>query len=293
MTRSARQAIRFARSLGRIFWAALVACFNHRASSKAAALAFYTLLSVAPILVLVVAAAGLVFGAGAARGELAAQWQQLVGPTGASAIQQLVVEAHLSGSGGLATSLAAALLAVGATSVFAELKDSLDELWQVRTPATSGLLALLRARVLSFGLVLVLSVLLLASLVVSAALALLARWWSPIWASSHWLFTGLTALAGFAVIVILFAVIYKLLPDVILSWRDVAIGALCTASLFSLGKSAIGTYLGHSGITSTFGAAGSMAALLIWVYYSAQIFFLGAEFTRIYAQTFGSLRTRA
>jgi len=273
-----------------VFWAALKACFSHRASSKAAALAFYTLFSVAPILVLVVAAAGLLLGPDAARGEVFAQWRQLVGPSGALVLQQLVLDAHVSGAGRLATLLAVVLLALGATSVFAELKDSLDEIWGVQATTASGLLRVLWGRLLSFGLVLVLSFLLLASLAVNAALALLARWWIPIWTQSHWVFASLASLTTFIVIACLFAVIYKLLPEVTLSWRDVAIGALCTAGLFSLGKYGIGAYLGHSGVGSSFGAAGSLAALLIWVYYSAQIFFLGAEFTRIYARRFGSLR---
>jgi membrane protein len=278
--------------MGGVFAAALKACFTHRASSKAAALAFYTLFSMAPILVLVMAVAGYLLGEQAARGAIFAQLKTLVGANGAMAIQNLVAGARVPGSGRTATTLAVVLLAVGATSVFAELKDSLDEIWDRQVPVPTGLLAVLRARLLSFGLVLALSFLLLTSLVVNTTLALLAKYWEGLWAGSFWIFSSLSALVTFAVIACLFAVIYKMLPEVALPWRDVAIGALCTATLFSLGEWAIAAYLRSGAVTTSFGAAGSLAVLLIWVYYSAQIFFLGAEFTREYALTFGSLRGR-
>jgi membrane protein len=287
---SPAHAIRSARHLGGLFLAALKACLTHRASSKAAALAFYTLFSVSPILVLVVAAAGAVLGTQAAQGELYEQWRRLVGPSGASALQQLVADAHVSGSGGMAAGIAGLLLVVGATTVFAELKDSLDEVWGSQAAVPAGLLGLLRTRLLSFGLVLVLSFLLLASLVVNAALALLALWWIPAGSGSTWLLAGLSSLATFAVITCLFAVIYRMLPERAPSWRHAWVGALCTAILFGAGKYAIGAYLGRSGVGSSFGAAGSLAALMIWVYYSAQIFFLGAEFTRLYAGDAESVR---
>jgi membrane protein len=276
--------------LGRLFLAAMQGCLSHRASSKAAALAFYTLFSMAPILVLVIAVAGYLLGAQAAQGAIFAQLKTLVGPTGALAIQNLVAGAQVPGSGRTATTIAVALLAVGATSVFAELKDSLDEIWNRQVPVRTGVLAVLRARLLSFGLVLALSFLLLTSLVVNTTLALLASFWEGLWAGSFWIFSSLSVLFTFAVIACLFAVIYKMLPEVVLPWRDVAIGALCTAALFSLGEYAIAAYLRRGGVSTSFGAAGSLAILLIWVYYSAQIFFLGAEFTREYALTFGSLR---
>ena len=290
MTGMLGRAIRFTGTMGRVFLAALKACLTHRASSKAAALAFYTLFSMAPILVLVTAIAGALFGAQAAQGAIFAQLNTLVGPTGATAVQHLVAGAQLGGAGQAATAAAVLLLAVGATSVFAELKDSLDEIWNRQVPVPTGVLAMLRTRLVSFGLVLALSFLLLASLVVNAALALLASYWEGFWPGSFWIFSGLSVLATFAVIACLFAVIYKMLPEVNLPWRDVVIGALCTATLFSLGEYAIAAYLRRGAISTTFGAAGSLAVLLIWVYYSAQIFFLGAEFTREYALTFGSLR---
>ncbi|MDR3672838.1 MAG: YihY/virulence factor BrkB family protein [Holophaga sp.] len=278
--------------MAKVFLAAIRACLTHRAASKAAALAFYTLFSTAPILVLVMAAAGFLLGPQAAQGAVFAQLRTLVGPNGARAIENLAAGAQVPGTGAAATTIAVVLLAVGATSLFAELKDSLDEIWNRQVPVPTGILALLRSRLLSFGLVLTLSFLLLTSLVVSTTLALLAGFWEGLWAGSFWVFSSLSALFTFLVIACLFAVIYKMLPEVSLPWRDVAVGALCTASLFSLGEYAIAAYLRSGGITTSFGAAGSLAVLLIWVYYSAQIFFLGAEFTREYALTLGSLRGR-
>ncbi len=263
---------------------------DHRASSKGAALAFYTLFSMTPILVLAIAVAGYFFGAEAAQGEIVAQVQGLVGPNGAQAIQALLAAARDPASGLLATLVASVLLLFGATSVFAELKDSLDELWGLDKPRQSAFSVLLRTRLLSFGMVLVLAFLLLVSLVVSAALAMLEHQASAVLGSSAVTLTTISSLLSLGVITCLFAVIYKTLPDAQLPWRDVWVGAAFTAGLFTLGKYAIGLYLGNSGIASSFGVAGSLIALLLWVYYSAQIFFLGAAFTRHYALRFGSLR---
>jgi membrane protein len=266
------------------------AWIDHRGASKGAALAFYTLFSMTPILVLAIAVAGYFFGAEAAQGEIIAQLQGLLGPNGAQAIQALLAAARNPASGLLATVVSGVLLLVGATSVFAELKDSLDELWGTEQSLQSGIVALVRTRLLSLGLILVLAFLLLISLIVSAALAVLERYADGILGSSAASLSMLSSLISFSVIACLFAVIYKMLPNVMLSWRDVWIGAVVTAALFSLGKYAIGLYLGNSVVASSFGAAGSVIALLLWVYYSAQIFFLGAEFTRQYALRFGSLQ---
>lgn len=268
----------------------LTSWVDHRASSKGAALAFYTLFSMTPILVVAIAVAGYVFGAEAAQGAIVAQVQGLVGPNGAQAIQALLAAARDPVSGLVATLVASVLLLLGATSVFAELKGSLDELWGIDKPRQSAFSVLLRTRLLSFGMVLVLAFLLLVSLVVSAALALLEHHASGVLGSSAAVLATTSSLISFGVIACMFAVIYKTLPEAPLSWRDVWIGAAFTAGLFSLGKYAIGLYLGNSGVTSSFGAAGSLIALLLWVYYSAQIFFLGAEFTRHYALWFGSLQ---
>ena len=277
------------RQLRQVINAAVADWINHRAASKGAALAFYTLFSMAPILILVIAIAGFFYGAQSARGEIMTQLRGLVGDQGAEAIQLILAGASNQAQGRLATLVATALLMFGATSVFAELKASLDEIWQIPSVSQTGLWDLLRTRLLSFGLILVLTFLLMVSLVVSAVLAVLERYWGGLWRDTAFWLGSLAGLLGFAVIATLFAVIYEMLPRVCLSWRDVTIGALGTAALFALGKYAIGLYIGNSGVASSFGAAGSMIALLLWVYYSAQIFFLGAEFTRQYALRMGSL----
>ncbi|MDP2876824.1 MAG: YihY/virulence factor BrkB family protein [Holophaga sp.] len=282
-----------ARNLGGLWLASMKAWFDHRAPSKGAALAFYTLFSMAPILVLVVGVVGYFLGHQAVQGELFDQLKGILGSAGAMAVQSLVADAHMPGTGRTATGLATVLLLIGATSVFAELKDSLDEIWNIHTPVPTGIMAIIRSRILSFGLVLVVAFLLLVTLVVDAAMALAAKLWVGLWTQAFPLFAFLSQVFSFLVISCLFAVIFKMLPEVKLSWRDVSIGAFSTAALFNLGKYLIGAYLGNSAVGSSFGAAGSVAALLIWVYYSAQIFFLGAEFTREYALTYGSLCGRA
>jgi len=271
----------------------LHAWIDHRDASKGAALAFYTLFSMMPILIITIAAAGHFYGAEAAQGEIIAQLEGLVGRNGAQAIQALLAGARDPASGLVATMAATVLLLVGATSVFAELKGSLDELWGLEPRKGLAILAFLRTRLHAFGLVLVLAFLLLVSLVLSAALAMLERIAGGIWSSSYGILAFVSSAIAFAVIACLFAVIYKFLPQAPLSWRDVWTGAAFTAGMFSLGKFAIGFYLGNSGVASSFGAAGSLIALLLWVYYSAQIFFLGAEFTRQYALEYGSLRQAA
>ena len=280
----------FVQKIRTVIHCAITAWLDHRAASKGAALAFYTLFSMAPILVLVIAIAGFFYGTDTAQREILAQLRGLVGAKGAEAIQLILAGASNKDQGRAATLIAGVLLLFGATSVFAELKDSLDEIWQTPISTGSGLLDMVRTRLLSFGLILVLAFLLMVSLVVSAALAVLERYWGGLWKDAAVLLGYLTGLISFSVIAVLFGVIYKMLPRVRLSWHDVVIGALGTAGLFALGKFAIGLYIGNSGIANSFGAAGSVIALLLWVYYSAQIFFLGAEFTRQYAVQMGSLR---
>lgn len=279
-----------ARRLKVVLAESLTSWVDHRASSKGAALAFYTLFSMTPILMLSIAFAGYIFGAEAAQGEIVVQVQGLVGPNGAQVIQALLAAARDPDSGLVATLVASVLLLVGTTSVFVELKGSLDEMWGIGKPGQSAFRILLRTRLLSFGMVLVLAFLLLVSLVISAALAMLERHTGGVLGGSAVALATTTSIISFGVIACMFAVIYKTLPDAPLTWRDVWIGAAFTAGLFSLGKYVIGLYLGNSGVASSFGAAGSLIALLLWVYYSAQIFFLGAEFTRHYAMWFGSLQ---
>jgi len=264
----------------------------HRAASKGAALSFYMLFSLAPILVLVISIAGIFFGAEAARGEIFAQIDGLVGAQGAAAIQEILAATHRAGGGGLAAAIATGILFVGATSAFAELKGSLDEIWAAPAPQGAGWQQLLRARLLSFSLVLVLAFMLLVSLIVNAALAVVDRFWGQMWTQSWFAPVAdvLSTAFSFGVVTLLFAVIFKMLPNARIAWRDVIMGAVITALLFAAGKRLIGLYLGNSAVASSYGAAGSVVALMLWVYYSAQIFFFGAELTRQYALQFGSLR---
>ncbi len=273
--------------------ASVNAWIDHRAGSKGAALAFYTLFAITPILVLAIAGAGQLFGAEAAQGEIILQIERLAGRNGAQAIEALLAGARDPVAGLAATMLASVVLLVAAASVFVEIKGSLDELWGIEPRKGLAIIAFLRTQLHAFGLVLVLAFLLLVSLVLSAAFAVLERYAGGIWSSSYEVLAFLSSALAFGVVACLFAVIYKVLPDAPLSWRDVWIGAAFTAGMFSLGKYVIGLYLGGSGVATSFGAAGSLVALLLWVYYSAQIFFFGAEFTRQYALGFGSLRHAA
>jgi len=260
------------------------------ASSMGAALAYYTLFSIAPVLIIVIAIAGFFFGAEAARGEIVSQLRGLLGDDGATAVQGLLESASDPEEGLFATISSLALLLLGATTVFAELQSDLDRIWRAEAKPISGLWAFLRARLLSFGLVLVLAFLLLVSLVLSAALAALGNWWGGWFEGWAVLLEIINFIVSLAITTGLFAVIYKLLPRTKIAWHDVWIGAAVTALLFAVGKFLIGLYIGRSGVASGFGAAGSFVVLLVWVYYSTQIFLLGAEFTWVYTHEFGSRR---
>lgn len=279
-----------ARKLQAVLFGAVGAWIERRAASKGAAVAFYTLFSLAPLLVIVIAIAGAFFGEEAARGAIFNELRALVGPDGAQAIQLLLANARNPEAGLISTLTAIGFLVVGATTVFSELKDSLDDLWHVPPSRHSGIVVLIRTRLLSFGLILVLAFLLLVSLSVNAALAVLQEYAAGIWKDAAAILRPLSSLVSFGIVAGLFAAIYKLLPSIRLSWLDVWFGALLTAALFMLGRNLIGIYLGNSAVASSYGAAGSVIALLMWVYFSSLIFFFGAEITRQYAMHFGSLR---
>ena len=257
--------------------------------SMGAALSYYTLFSIAPLLLIVIAVAGLVFGADAARGEIFGQLRGLLGDEGAQAVEGLLQAADRPGAGIVSTIAGIAVLLLGATTVFNELQNALDRIW--RAPArvkSSGIWNLLRTRLLSFGMVLGIAFLLMVSLLLSAAISALGKWWSGAFGSWELLLQLVNAAVGYAMTTLVFAMIYKLIPRVPVAWRDVWIGAAVTAALFTLGRTLIGLYIGKSGIASGFGAAGSVAIVFVWVYYSAQIFLLGAEFTHVYARRCGS-----
>jgi membrane protein len=262
---------------------------NDRASRKGAALAFYTVFSLAPILIVAIAIAGVFFGQEAARGEIYMQVSDLLGADAAKAVQAMIQNANRPGAGAIATIIGIVTLFLGATTALAELKDGLDQIWDVPSEHMSGVWYFLRKRLLSIGLILSLGFLLLVSLVFSAVLTALSKRWGPADATGA-ILQGVNFVFAFVLVTVLFAMIYKILPSTRIAWRDVIIGSLVTASLFSVGKFAIGLYLGNSAIASSYGAAGSVILVLIWVYYSAQIFLLGAEFTKVYAHRFGSRR---
>jgi len=261
------------------------------APSMGAALAYYTLFSLAPLLLIVVSVAGLFFGEDAARGEIAAQLGSLMGERSASAVQDLLASVKRPAEGAAVSVLGLVLLFVGATSVFGELQDALDRIWRVPARArASGWLYLVRSRLLSFGMILAIGFLLIVSLVASAALALAGRWGEAMFRGWYALAAVTNAIGSFVLVAVMFALIYKVMPRARVQWKDVWIGALFTALLFLLGKSLIGWYVSSSGIASGFGAAGSLVVILLWVYYSAQIFLIGAEFTWVYSNAFGSRR---
>ena len=260
------------------------------AQSMGAALAYYTMFSMAPLLLIVISIAGLVFGDEAARGEIFSQLEGMLGASGALAVQGLLESVRKPSESVTATVFGVVLLLIGATSVFGELQDALDRIWRAPVRAgQSGWWRLVQARLLSFGMILGIGFLLIVSLVASAALAALQKWWGPV--VSDWVAASIIEVVlSFLVTTVAFAMIYKIVPRVRIHWKDVWIGAATTSLLFTVGKLLIGVYIGRSGIASGFGAAASLVVVLVWVYYSAQIFLLGAEFTRAYAHKFGSRR---
>jgi membrane protein len=259
------------------------------APSMGAALAYYTMFSIAPLLLIVISVAGLVFGEEAARGEIFHQLEGLMGGEGAQAVQGLLENANKPKQGIISTVIGGILLLVGATTVFGELQTALDRIWRApEREKTSGIWGLLRTRLLSFGLILGLGFLMMVSLVFSAALAALSNWWGPVFGEWEAVAHLFNQLVSFIFTTVVFAMIYKFMPRVKIEWHDVWRGALVTAFLFTVGKFLISLYIGKAGVSSSFGAAGSLVILLVWVYYSAQIFLLGAEFTWIYSHTYGS-----
>ena len=279
------------KQIWRLAKGAVTAWSDDYAPSMGAALAYYTLFSITPLLLIAIAIAGMVFGPDAARGQIYGELRDLMGDDGAAAIEALLKNVNRPGQGIVATIVGAAALLFGAMSVFGELQNALDRIWRAPLrPGGSNLLQLLRTRLLSFGMVFGIGFLVLVSLLLSAALAALGKWWAPMFGAWSVLASAFDLVLGFAVVTVGFAMIYKIVPRVRIEWRDVWVGAAVTALLFTLGRFAIGFYLGRATFASAFGAAASLVVLLVWMYYSAQIFLLGADFTWLYAHTFGSLR---
>ena len=259
------------------------------APSMGAAISYYTVFSIAPLLIIVIAIAGFVWGRDAVQGQIVGQLSGLIGIDGARGIQALIESANKPAQGLIATGISIAVLIVGATTVFAELQSAMDRIWDVpAAQKASGLWGTLRARLLSLGFILGLGFLLAVSLVFSAGVAAFGGWATGLFPGWEVLLQIINMVISFSISTVLFAMIFKLMPQARVSWRDVWIGAVVTAVLFEIGKSLIGLYIGKSSVTSSFAAAGSLVVLLVWVYYSAQIFLLGAEFTWAYAHDYGS-----
>lgn len=258
------------------------------ASRLAASLAYYTVFSLAPLLIIAIAVAGSFFGEEAARGEIVGQIQGLVGLEGAKAIEAAIDNSNQPEVSSIASTISVVVLFFGASGVFAELQEALNIIWGVKAKPGRGVASFIRKRILSFSAVLGIGFLLLVSLVVSAVLSALGNFMIYSIPGIDLFWQSLNFVISFVVITFLFALMYKFLPDVKITWRDVLTGATITALLFTIGKFVLGLYLGKGSFGSTYGAAGSLVIILAWVYYSAQILFFGAEFTQVYAKKYGS-----
>lgn len=269
-------------------WPLIKATFSawsdDRAPSMGAALAYYTVFSLAPLLMIVTALAGVVFGPDAVRGQIVGELRNLVGADGAKAVEQMILHAWNPATSIWASIIGGVTLLLGATSAFVELQDDLDRIWDAKPLIGNGFVNFIKARFLSFGMILAIGFLLLVSLILSAALNALGNLWSGWFSDLSYLLEILNFVVSFSIITALFALIYKFLPHTPVAWEDVWIGAAVTSLLFVIGKTVIGLYLGSSSVTSVFGAAGAVVVLFVWFYYSSQIFLLGAEFTKVYAK---------
>lgn len=268
-----------------VFKAGLKGWWNDNVSRLGASLAYYTLFAIAPVLIVAIAIAGLVFGQDAVRGQIVHQVDDLIGMEGGRAVQALLQGASNHSAGVLATVLGSITFLLGATGAFLELQYALNTIWRVAPKASASLRDFLLQRLISFGLVVAIGFLLLVSLAVSAALAAFSGWLNARVPGMAFLWMAVNLVISIGVSTLLFALVYKVLPDVDLDWPDVWIGAVMTSVLFSIGKTLIGLYIGHSSTASSYGAAGSVIVLLLWVYYSTQVVLLGAELTRAFTAT--------
>jgi len=277
----------------RVVWALLgetaVAWYEDRAPRLGAALAFYTVFALAPGLIFIIALAALLLGKEAAQGQIINEVQDLIGAAGAHAIEAAIESARSAGGSLVATSLGVLTLLFGLWGVFGELQDALNTIWGVTTRPGRGVIGAIKERFWSFTMVVGIGFLLLVSLAASAWLAAVGKFFAQLLPLPVAVMETANALLSFVTITLMFAVIYKLLPDVRITWRNVWVGAAVTALLFTIGKSLIGLYLGRSTVASVYGAAGSLVVILLWIYYSAQVVFFGAEFTKVYSRRFGAV----
>jgi membrane protein len=279
------------RTLLRLLKEAASSWSGDHAQAMGASLSYYALFSIAPLLLIVIAVAGLFFGEDAVRGAVMGQLSDLMGENGAAAIAEMLNHASTPKSGGLAAALGVFLLLFGAAGVFGQLRAALDRIWRARVPAKgSGIWGWLRANLLSMGMVFAMAFLVAVSLVLSAVVSTLGKWWGAFLGGWTIVAHILDFAISFGMLTAIFALIYKFMPRAKVEWHDVWIGAAATALLFTIGKFLIGLYLGKSSIGTSFGAFGSLAIFMVWVYYSAQIFLFGAEFTWVYAHELGSRR---
>ncbi len=260
---------------------------EHNAPRLGAALAFYTLLSFAPLLLLLIAVVGLVMSKETAQNGLIDQAKQMIGSRGADTVKSLLASAQKPASGALATIVSFVVLLFSASGVFTELHDALNLIWDATPKNASGFLGLIKQRLFSFGMVLSMGFLLLVSLVISAGLAFVGKFFGQLIPMPEFVLHITNLIVSFVVITFIFALMFKFVPAVQISWRNVMVGATGTSLLFTIGKFLLGLYLGKASVGSTYGAAGSLVAVIVWVYYSAQIFFFGAQFTRVYADAHG------
>lgn len=258
-----------------------------KALKLSASLAFYTMLSIAPLLVIAMKIVGTLFGQDAARGQVKAYLEGNMGPRAAAAVQEMVAHAGAEGSGVMATIISSVILAFSASGVFGELQDSMNTIWNVKPKPDAGFMETVKNRFFSFTLVLGVAFLLMVSLIASTLITAISHRILP---AQGWLWQSVNFIFSFAVISFLFAAMFKYLPDVKVSWKPVLIGGVATALLFTVGKHLLGWYLGRGATTSVYGASASLVAMLLWVYYSAAIFFFGAEFTQVYARSLGQGR---
>ena len=268
----------------------VLAFIEDEALSRGAAIAFYTVTSIAPVLLIVIAIAGLAFGREAAHNAITEQLSSLMGPQVAEVMQAAVASASNKASGIFATIIGVVTLLVTASGVFGEMQTALNAIWKAK-PQGATISRLVRARAASLGLVAALGFLLMVSLVVSTGLTAFGNYLDSVLPFGKFILMILNGIVSLCLISFLFGAIYKVLPDRTLEWRDVLIGAIVTGVMFTIGKSLISWYIGSSAVASSFGAAGALIVLLLWVYYSAQIFLLGAEFTKAYANRHGSKKS--
>jgi membrane protein len=269
----------------RLLTSTVNAWLDDYAPSMGAALAFYTLFSIAPLLLIVISVTGFFFGEAAARAEIFAQISLMVGEDSATTLDTVLESLDKPAASLVGMLVGLGTLLIGATTVFVELQNAMDRIWQVPLrPDFSGVRDFFRVRLLSLGMVLGIGFLLLVSLVLSALMAALGKWWAPWFGEFAIVADAVNFVVTLTFITAVFAMIYKWMPRTAVAWRDVWIGALITALLFTVGKTLIGLYIGRSAVASVFGAASSLVVLLLWVYYSAQVFLLGAEFTWVFAQ---------